>query len=106
MSGECCKCGEHALECTCRSLRSCQRNDSENNLKGFAMTDAEIKKLHKLIENHCQAKGFTVPQILRFLSLCFVGTVEMHGYSEEFFDATLERMKKQFKEKRRCSSCS
>lgn len=30
MSGECDKCGEHCLECTCESLRALQRNDPRN----------------------------------------------------------------------------
>lgn len=42
LSGECDKCGEHCLECTCESLRACQRNDRQHS---FSHLNAKLKPL-------------------------------------------------------------
>jgi hypothetical protein len=64
------------------------------------MNQIEINELHKIIEDHCNIKGYTVAQILAFLSLTFIGTLIINGYSEEFVDKTAERMKVKFREKK------
>jgi hypothetical protein len=64
------------------------------------MEQYQINTLHEVLEDHCKQMGYKVSEVLSFLSVSFVGTMAMHGYSEEFFDATCERMKIQFREKK------
>ena len=42
MSGECDKCGEHALECTCESL--CRRQENDR-LRNYSVINASLKPL-------------------------------------------------------------
>lgn len=61
----------------------------------------DFQNLHAIIEKYVKDKNYTPSQVLSFLSSTFVGTMAMNGFSEEFFDATCERMKESFKEKRK-----
>ncbi len=65
------------------------------------MKDKQIKELHGLLENYCDEYEIPLHEILAFITAIFVGTLEMHGYSEDFFDKTCERMKQEFREKRK-----
>lgn len=68
--------------------------------KGETMTQDEINELHKLLDDYCEKKKFTVFQILGFLTVVLMGTMEKEGYTQQFFDATCDRMKEKFKGKR------
>lgn len=65
------------------------------------MKDKEIIELWHLLESHCKSKNYTKSEVLCFLSTCFVGTMEMHGYSQDFMDRTCDRMKENFRKKRK-----
>lgn len=65
------------------------------------MDQHEINTLHDVLEDHCKQMGYTVSQVLAFLSESFIGTMTLHNYSEELFDATCERMKRQFRENKK-----
>ena len=61
------------------------------------MEQTEINELHKMLEMYAKDKGWSRPKVLGFLSAVFVGTMKMQGYSQEFMDATCDRMKERFK---------
>jgi len=64
------------------------------------MEQNEINELHAILENYVREKGLKVSEALSFLTTTFVGTMVIHGYTEDFFDKTCERMKQHFKEKK------
>lgn len=65
------------------------------------MKQEQINEMWALLEKHAQEKNYKISQVLAFLSTCLVGTMAMHGYTEEFFDATCERMKVNFRKKKK-----
>mgnify|MGYP001589049610 CR=1 FL=1 len=65
------------------------------------MKDKQIKEIHALMENFFCENEIPLHHILAFITTTFVGTLEMHGYSQDFFDKTCERMKNEFREKRK-----
>ena len=62
--------------------------------------DQVAKDLHEMLEEYARKNDVTLSCMLAFLTTSFVGTLEMHGYDEEFFDKTCLRMKEEFKKKR------
>lgn len=50
---------------------------------------------------HVQSKGYNRVQVGALLSSIFVGTMEMHGWSQDFMDRTCDRMKENFRNKRK-----
>jgi len=65
------------------------------------MDQEDINELHGLIQNYAIEKGYETKHLLAFLTSVFIGTMEMKGYSQEFMDATCDRMKVKFREKRK-----
>ncbi len=61
------------------------------------MEQTEINELYKMLEMYAKDKGWSGSQILGFLSVVFIGTMKVQGYSQEFMDATCDRMKEMFK---------
>lgn len=57
-------------------------------------------ELHALIEEFCSNHQITQTQLLSFLATTLVRTMEIYGISEEFAEATFDRMKETFKKKR------
>lgn len=55
--------------------------------------------LDEIIQKRSHEKGYTTPMLLAYFSLTFVGTLAMKGYSEEFFEKTLDRMREDFNKK-------
>ena len=64
------------------------------------LSQEKINELHKILCKYFDENEFSIAQALGFLSITFIGTMAMHGYSDQFFDATVERMKLQFREKK------
>lgn len=64
------------------------------------LSQEQINEMHALLDNHGKEKGYRPTQMLAFLTSTFVGTMEMHGYSQDFMDRTCDMMKKKFREKR------
>ncbi len=60
------------------------------------MEQHDINELHKLLENFALEKGYSHSNIMAFLSVTFLGTMAMRGYSQEFFDKTCENMKNSY----------
>lgn len=57
-------------------------------------------ELHGIISKYLYENKILLGQSLAFLSLVFIGTLEMNGFSEEFLNQTLDRMRENFKMKR------
>lgn len=64
------------------------------------LSQEEVEEMHRVLENHVQAKGYNRVQVGALLSSIFVGTMEMYGWSQDFMDRTCDRMKDKFREKR------
>ncbi len=57
--------------------------------------------LWKCLLDKAEEKKYPLSYVKAFLSLCLTGTMEMNGSSQEFFDATLQRMREDFRRKRK-----
>jgi hypothetical protein len=62
MSGECDKCGENTLECTCGSLRANQRNDRKHNVslinqEPIPLGDGENPPAEQLLVKYINVRG-------------------------------------------------
>ena len=64
------------------------------------MDDKDIKELLAMMTDWAHSKGYETKHLLAFLTATFVGTMEMDGKSQEFMNATCDRMKDHFKAKR------
>lgn len=61
------------------------------------MNNEDIKELHALITDWAYEKGYETKHLLAFFSQTFIGTMAMKGYDEDFFDSTVDLMKKRFR---------
>ena len=58
------------------------------------------KDLHRLVLKRAKQKEYTQAEILAWLTATLVGTCELRGQSQEFFNETCEMMKIDFAKKR------
>ena len=72
----------------------------EDKKRSQPLTQEKITDLHKILCKYFDENEFSVEQALGFLCMTFIGTMALNGYSDQFFDATVERMKLQFREKK------
>ena len=57
------------------------------------MTGEEIIELHKILLEWMLKKNKKPEDAIAFLTASWVGQMHLNGYTEEFFDSTLDRMK-------------
>ena len=60
--------------------------------------DDDIYEMHKIRLKFFMDRKYTSSQVLAFLSSEFVGTLALHGCSEDFVKKTFDRMFEKFKE--------
>lgn len=59
------------------------------------------RDLHEIIRKYLIDTEVDAPDILAYLTLALIGTVEGNGFSEEFFKAMLDTMLEEFRRKRK-----
>lgn len=60
------------------------------------MNQKDINEAHLMLVEHFLKKDFKPSQIMSFLTATFIGQMALNGYSDDFFDKTVERMKVKF----------
>lgn len=68
----------------------------EREMDKFDWTD----ELYELIQDYIDRHDIKISEFLAFITPMFIGTAEMHGFSEEFMQDTLNKMMLDFKKKR------
>jgi|GEM_PF-7081944 len=63
--------------------------------------DEFYREIHQEIDPVFQNRNLKITHILAYLSLSFSGSLEMHGYSEDFAEKTFNRMLEKFKSLRK-----
>ena len=69
-------------------------------IKGHDPESPMARDLINVITKRAKEKSYTRSDILAFFTTCLVGTCELAGFSQEFFDESCEFMKRDFAEKR------
>lgn len=64
------------------------------------LSQDKINEIHIKLFQSFNEYELSIGQALGFLAITFVGTMAMSGYSDDFFDATVERLKIQFRDKK------
>lgn len=68
--------------------------DDEDNILEALDKSMEHTELHMIMLRWFESKGKTPKDVIAFLTATWVGQMCLNGYSEEFTDETLKRMKK------------
>ncbi len=61
------------------------------------MSHDEIIELHSIMEKYCLDRNIKLEGILAFLISMIVSTIHSHGYTQEEFENTCDRMKIHYK---------
>lgn len=64
------------------------------------MNQLEIYELHYILLKWFQEKNKTPKEVISFLTVIWVGQMRLNGYTEEFVDKTLIKMKDDWKNHR------
>ena len=57
------------------------------------MRQDDIDDLHELMQNFLIEREYKPSEMMAFLTSQFLGTMAMYGYTHDFFNKTIDRMK-------------
>ncbi len=61
------------------------------------MNQLKINEIHEILIKYCIENNIKPSEIMAFITATFIGQMALSGYSQDFFDKTVEKMKEKFK---------